>query len=245
MNPPKPSNQAINESITTVDLSVNPNKWLPMRFKQIEKHIKTHSQNLPTHNNKYTQQKLDQNIKKLRISIEDQFEKLLGYKPKYIPMANNTEISFDNNSELPNIDIANNVIAANTTCKNNIEWVRYYDEKHKLHYFYDINTNEIHWKLPLPNTKYIDYGRNIHMKGFDISCIYDNNTMQYVFKNEKTGNVISKKQAYNNLWIKHFDRNNNNFYYENTATHHIQDTEPSYPYLWAKSSGNSRDISHR
>ena len=29
MNPPTPSEQAINESLQTVNLSINPNKWLP------------------------------------------------------------------------------------------------------------------------------------------------------------------------------------------------------------------------
>ena len=62
MNPPKPSKEAVNESmksitsitpltnVTTIDLSINPTKWLPNRLERIQKHSKTKNYSVHTSN---------------------------------------------------------------------------------------------------------------------------------------------------------------------------------------------------
>ena len=164
--PPKPSEKAIKESLTTINLSINPNLWLSQRLQRIQKNSKIQNKLILQ---TYDKQELNVKINELREKMENEFEKILK-----------RQINFK------------------------CEWIRYFDEENKLCYFYNINTNQVKWKLDSKTTKWIDWSeynkkqREIELptgrrKRYRVTCIYNENTMKYVFRNEDTGNIITQK----------------------------------------------------
>ena len=105
MNPPQPkqpSQKAISHSSTVVNLAVDPNKWLPQRLDRIEQYAKMNSGS----STRCNQSELDLKISNLKAKIQDEFEKVLGYRKFVKPIPSFSVMDTDKDGKIDYQELA-------------------------------------------------------------------------------------------------------------------------------------------